>query len=111
MVISLMPVVKAKIEFYLLAVILKLYLIMQQIQELGVLERIKAPTPRFFRVIRNVGLVLGAVGTTILTAGAALPAVVTTVAGYLVTAGAVAAAVSQTTVDWNAWQRQRLEGI
>ena len=99
------------VGFYLLAVILKLYFIMQQIQDLGVVERIKAPTPRFFRVIWNVGIVLGAVGTTILTAGAALPVVVTTVAGYLVTAGAVAAAVSQTTVDWKAYERQRFVGL
>lgn len=84
---------------------------MQQTQDLGVVERIKAPTPRFFRIIRNVGLVLGAAGTTILTAGAALPVVVTTVAGYMVTAGAVAAAVSQTTVDWRVYERQRFVGI
>jgi hypothetical protein len=81
------------VGFYLLAVILKLYFIMQQIQDLGVVERIKAPTPRFFRVIWNVGIVLGAVGTTILTAGA------------------VAAAVSQTTVDWKAYERQRFVGL
>jgi ABC-type xylose transport system permease subunit len=66
-------------------------------------QRLAAPTPKFFRVIRTVGLVLGTVGTTILTAGAALPAVVVTIAGYLVTAGAVAAAVSQTTVDWKVY--------
>jgi hypothetical protein len=39
-------------------------------------QRLAAPIPKFFRVIRTVGLVLGTVGTTILTAGAALPAVV-----------------------------------
>ena len=72
---------------------------------ISLVERIKASVPKFFRVIRNVGLVLTAVGTTILTGGAALPAVITTVAGYLVTAGAVAAAVSQTTVDWKAYFR------
>ena len=83
---------------------------MQKIQELNVVERVKAPTPRFFKVIRNVGLVLGAVGTTLLTAGTALPVVVTTVAGYMVTVGAVAAAVSQTTVDWRELERQKLVG-
>jgi hypothetical protein len=96
-----------QVEFYLLAVILKIYLIMQN-TDLNVLERVKAPTPKFFRVIRNVGLVLGAVGTTILTAGAALPVVVTSISGYMVTVGAVAAAVSQTTVDWNELGRQKL---
>ena len=62
-------------------------------------------------VIRNVGLVLGAVGTTILTAGTALPVVVTTAAGYMITVGAVAAAVSQTTVDWKKYERQRFVGL
>lgn len=71
---------------------------MQRNQDLSLVERVQAPTPKFFRIVRNVGLVLGAVGTTILTAGAALPPVLITVAGYLVTAGAVAAAVSQSTV-------------
>ena len=99
-----------QVEFYLLAVILKIYLIMQN-TDLNVLERVKAPTPKFFRVIRNVGLVLGAVGTTILTAGAALPVVVTSIAGYMVTVGAVAAAVSQTTVDWKAYERQQFRGL
>lgn len=84
---------------------------MQKMQELNVVERMKAPTPRFFRVIRNVGVVLGAVGTTILTAGTALPVVVTTAAGYMITVGAVAAAVSQTTVDWKEYERQRFVGL
>lgn len=79
--------------------------------DLNVLERVKAPTPKFFRVIRNLGLIAGAVGTTILSAGAALPVVVTTIAGYMVTAGAVAAAISQTTVDWRAYERQRFTGL
>ncbi len=73
---------------------------------LSITERVLAPTPKFFRIIRNVGLVLGAVGTTILTAGAALPVAVTTIAGYMVTAGAVAATVSQTTVDWKEYNYQ-----
>ena len=84
---------------------------MQKLQELNVVERMKAPTPRFFRVIRNVGVVLGAVGTTILTVGTALPVVVTTAAGYMIAAGAVAATVSQTTVDWKAYERQKIVGI
>jgi ABC-type transport system involved in cytochrome bd biosynthesis fused ATPase/permease subunit len=71
---------------------------MQRNQDLSLVERVQSPTPKFFRIVRNVGFVLGAVGTTILTAGAALPPVLITVAGYLVTAGAVAAAVSQSTV-------------
>ncbi len=82
-----------------------------QQDSISINDRILAPTPRFFRVIRNIGLVLGTVGTTILTAGATLPVAITTVAGYLVTAGAVAAAVSQTTVDWKVYQRGQFVGI
>lgn len=68
--------------------------------ELSISDRITAPTPKFFRILRNVGVVLGAVGSTILLAPLALPVAITTIAGYLATAGAVAAAVSQTTVDY-----------
>jgi uncharacterized membrane protein HdeD (DUF308 family) len=62
-------------------------------------KRAQAPTPKFFKVLRNVGLVLAAIGGTILTAPIALPVVVTSVGGYLVVAGGVASAVSQLTVN------------
>lgn len=61
-------------------------------------KRAQAPTPKFFKVLRNVGLVLAAIGGTILAAPIALPAIVTSVGGYLVVAGGVASAVSQLTV-------------
>ena len=60
--------------------------------------RLQSPTPKFFRKIRNAGLILGAIGTALLTAPVALPAVVTAAAGYLVTAGLVASAISTATV-------------
>lgn len=62
-----------------------------------IIERAKAPTPKFFRVLRNIGLIMAGVGTVLLTAPVALPAAVVTVGGYLVTAGGVATAVSQFT--------------
>lgn len=62
-------------------------------------ERIKAPTPKFFRVLRNIGLGLAAAGGAILASPVALPAAVLTVGGYLIVAGSVASAVSQTVVD------------
>lgn len=81
-------------------------------QNLSITQRLQAPTPTFFRAVRTVGLLLGAVSTAILTAPVALPAAVVTVAGYLATAGAVAAAVSSTTVDYNALERkQALDNI
>ena len=58
----------------------------------------KAPTPKFFRVLRTIGLALAAAGGALLAAPVALPAAVITVAGYLAVAGSVATAVSQTAI-------------
>lgn len=66
---------------------------------MNVVKRAKAPTPKFFKVLRNVGLALVAVGGTILTAPVAFPVIVTTVAGYLAVAGGVLSAVSQLTTE------------
>ncbi|EKT3958128.1 hypothetical protein NTJ28_002128 [Flavobacterium psychrophilum] len=62
-----------------------------------IIKRAKAPTPKFFKVLRNIGLALVAVGGTILAAPIALPVVVTTIGGYLAVAGGVVSAVSQLT--------------
>jgi hypothetical protein len=62
-------------------------------------ERIASPTPKFFRKLRNIGLVLAAVSGTIVAAPIALPAVVIQIAGYLALASSVASAVSQTAVE------------
>jgi len=63
------------------------------------IERLKAPTPKFFRVLRNVGLAMAAAGGALLTAPISLPATIVAVAGYLTVAGGVMTAVSQTAVD------------
>ena len=65
---------------------------------MNIIQRVQAPTPKFFRILRTVGLTLAAVGGSLLTAPVALPAVVLTIAGYLTVAGSVISAVSQTTV-------------
>lgn len=62
---------------------------------MNAVKRAKAPTPKFFKVLRNVGLALAAVGTTILASPVSLPVIVTSVGGYLIVAGGVASAVSQ----------------
>ena len=62
-----------------------------------IINRAKAPTPKFFKVLRNIGLVLAAVGGTILAAPIALPVVVTSIGGYLAVVGGVVSAVSQLT--------------
>lgn len=64
---------------------------------MNIIKRVKAPTPKFFKVLRNIGLVLAAVGGTILAAPIALPVVVTTIGGYVAVAGGVISAVSQLT--------------
>ena len=63
-----------------------------------VVNRMQAETPKFFQVVRNVGLILAAVSATVLTTPVVLPAIVTKIAGYLAVAGSVASAVSQTAV-------------
>ena len=64
-----------------------------------VIKRLEAPTPKFFRVLRSIGLVLAAAGGAIATAPVALPAGIISLGTYLVTGGAVLSAVSQATVD------------
>lgn len=66
---------------------------------MNVIKRAKAPTPKFFKVLRNIGLALAAVGGTVLAAPVALPVIVTSVAGYLAVAGGVISAVSQLTTE------------
>ncbi len=68
---------------------------------MNVLDRAKAPTPKFFKVLRTIGLALLAVSGSIVAAPIALPTVVVTVAGYAAVAGGVLSAVSQITVDEN----------
>ena len=64
---------------------------------MNLIKRAKAPTPKFFRVLRTIGLVLAALGGTIVAAPVALPVVVSSVGGYLAVAGGVLSAVSQIT--------------
>lgn len=64
-----------------------------------IMQRIKEPTPYFFRKIRNAGLLLTAISGAVITAPIALPATLITAAGYLALAGAIASAISQTAVN------------
>jgi hypothetical protein len=64
---------------------------------MNLVKRLKAPSPKFFTVLRNIGLALAALGGTILAAPIALPLMVTAVGGYLAVAGGVLTAVSQLT--------------
>ncbi|TDE01123.1 hypothetical protein [Flavobacterium hiemivividum] len=66
---------------------------------MNVIERAKAPTPKFFRILRNVGLVLLGISSSIVAAPLALPVVIVSVAGYLGVVGGILSAVSQLTVE------------
>ncbi|MDH5827332.1 hypothetical protein [Sphingobacterium faecium] len=66
---------------------------------MNVLERVQAPTPKFFKVLRSVGIIVATIGGVILTAPIALPAALISVGGYLTVAGGVISAISQITVD------------
>lgn len=63
-----------------------------------IIKRATAPTPKFFKVLRTVGLSLATVGGTILAAPVALPIVITTIGGYVAVAGGVLTAASQLTI-------------
>lgn len=66
---------------------------------MNLVERLQAPTPKFFKKLRTIGLILVAAGGTIVASPVALPAVIVTAAGYLIVAGSVATAVSQAAVE------------
>ena len=66
---------------------------------LNLVERVKAPTPKWFKIIRTIGITLTAVGGAILAAPMALPATIITVAGYVMLGGTVATAIAQTAMQ------------
>lgn len=64
-----------------------------------IVQRLKEPTPVFFKKIRNIGLALTAISTVITTAPIGLPILIIKVAGYVAIAGGIASAISQTAVE------------
>ena len=68
---------------------------------MNIVKRAKARTPKFFKVLRNIGLAMAAVGGVILTAPIALPVVIGSVGGYLAVVGGVLSAVSQLTASYD----------
>lgn len=71
----------------------------REMKEMTIMQRLQAPTPKFFRILRNVGLGLAAAGGVLVAAPVALPAGLITLGGYLIVAGSVATAVAQSTVE------------
>lgn len=66
---------------------------------MNIIDRLKAPTPKFFKVLRNIGLGLAAAGGVIVASPIAIPTIVVTIGGYLIVAGSVATAVSQAVTE------------
>jgi uncharacterized membrane protein HdeD (DUF308 family) len=66
---------------------------------MNLIDRAQAPTPKFFRILRSIGLALLAISGTVMAAPIVLPVTVVTVAGYMAVAGGVISAVSQMTVN------------
>jgi hypothetical protein len=73
-------------------------LIIQKDISMNIVERVKAPTPKFFKVLRTIGLSIAAAGGAILASPIALPTGIVALGGYLVAGGSVLSAVSQTAV-------------
>jgi len=68
---------------------------------MNVIKRVKAPTPKFFKVLRNIGLVMATVGSSIVAIPTVLPWTIVVIGGYLAVGGVVLSAVSQLTTDTN----------
>ena len=75
---------------------------------MNIVQRIQAPTPKFFRVLRSIGLALLAISGSLIAAPVALPVAVVSVAGYAAVAGGVISAISQITVADEANREQAI---
>jgi uncharacterized membrane protein len=64
-------------------------------------ERWQGKTPRFWKQVQRYAIVAGTIAGSIIAAPVTLPAVIVAIAGYVATAGAVAATLSQLTIDNN----------
>ena len=64
-----------------------------------IIDRLKAKTPKFYKTLRNVGMGLAAAGAVLVASPIAIPAILVTIGGYLIVAGSVATAVSQTVTE------------
>ncbi|MDF7810471.1 hypothetical protein P1X16_03760 [Hymenobacter sp. YC55] len=78
---------------------------MNQHQNLTLWDRLRLPTPQFFRKVRAIGSALGALGLVLTTTQVPLPAIVVTIGSYLILAGSVAAAISSVAVEPEAGSR------
>ena len=68
---------------------------------MSIKQRWCAETPKFWRRVQKISIIIGAVAGVIISAPITLPAVVVTLSGYAITAGTVAATLSQLTIERN----------
>ena len=66
--------------------------------KINLAERVLAPTPKWFKVLRTVGIALASIGGIIVASPVALPVGLVSAAGYLVLGGSIISVVSQTAV-------------
>ena len=67
-------------------------------KNMNVVERTLAPTPKWFKILRTVGIALASVGGVIIASPVALPVGLVSVAGYMILGGSIISVVSQTAV-------------
>ena len=67
-------------------------------KNMNIVDRAMAPTPKWFKILRTVGIALASVGGTIIASPVALPVGLVSAAGYLVLGGSIISVVSQTAV-------------
>ena len=65
---------------------------------MNLVERTLAPTPKWFKILRTVGIASASVGGIIIASPIALPVGLVSAAGYLVLGGSIISVVSQTAV-------------
>ena len=66
--------------------------------KMNLVDRTLAPTPKWFKILRTVGIALASVGGIIIASPIALPVGLVSAAGYLVLGGSIISVVSQTAV-------------
>jgi hypothetical protein len=74
----------------------------EAIKAMNLFQRLGSPSPKFFKNLQNIGLILGAISGAVMIAPVALPAALVTFAGYCFVGSAVLATVSKLPVQSNA---------
>jgi hypothetical protein len=64
-----------------------------------IVNRMKAPTPKFFQKIKKIGIFLTGISALVIAAPIAMPALLVAIAGYAAVAGSTAIFVSSLTTD------------